>query len=67
MANQIADNISVGDEEAATAATLDHLTRFWSLEMKRQIVAHMSAGETALNPISEAAVRKLADNKKYAA
>ena len=67
MANQIADNFYVGDDAAAVAGTADHLTRFWSLEMKKQIVAHFREESTGLNQIAEAAVRKLAENEKYAA
>jgi len=41
MANQIAANLDHGkDPEKAIAGTLDHLKRFWTPEMRRQIVEH---------------------------
>lgn len=67
MANHIANNFNIGDPTAASAGTLDHITRFWSPEMKKQIVAHYKGGRTELNDIAEAAIRKLAENEKYAA
>jgi len=45
MANQIAANFDYGtDKGKAAAATADHLTRFWSPEMRQQIVAHYRQG-----------------------
>jgi len=67
MANHIADNFYVGDDDVAVAGTLDHITRFWSIEMKKQMVAHFRDGSTGLNDIAEAAVRELARNEKYVA
>lgn len=67
MANQIADNFDTGEKAAAVAGVLDHITRFWTLEMKKQIIAHLGEGSTGLNDIAEAAIRKLAENEKYAA
>jgi len=67
MVNQIAINLDSGDHDVAVAGTVDHLSRFWSPEMKKQIIAHLDDRSTGLNPIAEAAVRELASNKKYAA
>lgn len=67
MVNQIAENFDTGDQKAAVAGVLDHLTRFWTLEMKKQIIAHLNEGTTGLNEIAEAAIRELARNEKYAA
>jgi formate dehydrogenase subunit delta len=67
MANQIADNFYTGDQSTAVAGVLDHITRFWTLDMKKQIVAHLKEGSTGLNDIAEAAIRELARNEKYAA
>lgn len=64
MANQIAANFAYGDDRAqAVAAVLDHLTRFWTLEMKQAIVAHQQAGESGLNEVAAEAVVQL--GKKY--
>ena len=67
MANQIADNFYTGDKPAAVAGVLDHITRFWSLDMKQQIIAHVRKGATGLNEIADAAIRELASKEQYAA
>ena len=67
MANQIADNFNTGDPSSAVAGVTDHLTRFWTLDMKKQIIAHLKEGATGLNEIAEEAVRELGRNEKYAA
>ncbi|MGD8809899.1 MAG: formate dehydrogenase subunit delta [Gammaproteobacteria bacterium] len=67
MANQIGDNFDTGDAPAAVAGVLDHITRFWTLDMKKQIIAHARDGKTGLNEIAAAAVAELAKNEKYAA
>jgi formate dehydrogenase subunit delta len=67
MVNQIAENFDTGDPETAVAGVLDHVTRFWTLDMKKQIVAHIQDGKTGLNEIAEGAIRELATNEKYAA
>jgi formate dehydrogenase subunit delta len=58
MANQIARNMAVRGEEAAIAATADHIRRFWDPRMRAGIAAHLAAGG-GLEPIAEAAVRRL--------
>ena len=67
MANQIADNFDAGEDSVAVAGVLDHITRFWTLEMKRQIIGHQRDGDTGLNEIAAAAVTELAGNQTYAA
>ena len=59
MANQIARNLAVQGEEAAIAATADHLRRFWDPRMRAAIVAYVD-GDGRLDPIAAAAVRRLA-------
>lgn len=62
MANQIADNFDYGDDQSkAIAGVLDHLTRFWTPDMKQTIVEQQSGGDIGLNPIAAEAVRSLAD------
>lgn len=60
MANQIADNFDYGDDDKAVAGVLDHLMRFWTLDMKRAIVELKRKGEAGLNEIAAAAVEALA-------
>jgi hypothetical protein len=62
MANQIAENFDYGkDQSKAVAGVLDHLMRFWTLDMKRAIVEQQKRGETDLNEIAAKAVEALAD------
>ena len=67
MANQIADNFDAGDDATAVAGVLYHITRFWTLDMKKQIIAHQRDGDTGLNEIAAAAITELARNETYAA
>ena len=67
MANQIADNFAYGDREKAVAGVLDHLTRFWTLDMKRSIIEQHRSGEVGLNEIAVAAVEALAEKIGQAA
>jgi len=60
MANQIADNFDYGDRSKAVAGVLDHLVRFWTLDMKRSIVATAQGGANDLNEIAAEAVDALA-------
>lgn len=59
MANQIARNFAAGGEEAAIAATAQHLRDFWDPRMKAAILADDRA---ALVPIARAAIERLAGN-----
>ncbi len=67
MVNQIAENFDTGDHQTAVAGVVDHVTRFWTLDMKKQIIAHFKDGKTGLSEIAEAAIRELSANEKYAA
>lgn len=56
MANQIARNFAAQGEEAAIAATAQHLRDFWDPRMKAAILADDRA---ALEPIAREAVERL--------
>ncbi|PLK27886.1 formate dehydrogenase subunit delta [Novosphingobium sp. TH158] len=56
MANQIALNLAAQGEEAAIAATAQHLRDFWDPRMKSAILASDGNG---LNSIARAAVEML--------
>lgn len=58
MANQIARNLKVQGEAVAVDETENHIRRFWDPRMRAEIVAYLAAGG-ALDPIAEAAVRRL--------
>ena len=54
MANHIATNLDHGkDPEKAIAGTLDHLKRFWTPEMRRQIVEHYRQGSNGSSEVIE--------------
>jgi len=62
MANQIAANFEYGADQAkATASVADHLRRFWTPEMRAEIIEYVDGGGTGLNPIAALAVAKLAE------
>lgn len=56
MVNQIARNLAAGGENAAIAATAQHITDFWEPRMKAAI---LSADRSGLEPIARAAVERL--------
>ena len=56
MANQIARNLAAGGEQAAIAATAQHIIDFWEPRMKAAILA---SDQAALSPIARAAVERL--------
>ena len=58
MANQIARNFAVQGDKA-TAATADHMTRFWDPRMRAAIIAHVAAGGEGLTPTARDAVLQL--------
>lgn len=60
MANQIARNLAINGEEAATAGTAVHITEFWDPRMKRMIHEHLAAGGEGLSPIAKAALERVA-------
>ena len=57
MANQIARNFAVQGEEAAIAATCNHIKKYWDPRMRRQVIDGDRAG---FDPIAKAAVEQLA-------
>lgn len=57
MADQIARNLAVRGEEAAAAATADHIARFWDPRMRAAIIAD---DRSVLSPIARKAVDLLA-------
>lgn len=59
MANQIARNLAPQGDEAAVAATADHIRLFWDPRMKSQILAHHDAGGAGLDLIAAKALAKL--------
>ena len=56
MVDQIARNFAVQGEEAAIAATAEHIQLFWDPRMKAAILADDRA---ALSPIARAAVERI--------
>jgi formate dehydrogenase subunit delta len=56
MANQIARNLAAQGEEAAIAATVQHIRDFWDPRMKAAMLADDCS---ALNPIARAAMDRL--------
>ena len=57
LANQIARNLAAGGEDAAIAATAQHIRDFWDPRMKAAILGGDRSG---LDPIAAAAVGLLA-------
>ena len=57
MADQIARNFAIQGEEAAIAATAQHICDFWDPRMKAAI---RGVDRSALSPIVRAAVDRLA-------
>jgi formate dehydrogenase subunit delta len=67
MANQIAVNFEYGPDKAkAVAGVLDHLRRFWTPEMRAEIIEYRNRGGTGLNEIAVLAVAKLTEEKPRA-
>jgi len=59
MANQIARNFAAIGQEAAAAATADHLASFWDPRMRQQIFALADAQNNGLEPIAAMAIALL--------
>ena len=60
MANQIARNLAARGDEAAVAATAQHIRDFWDPRMKAAIFA---ADRNTLDPIAERAIALLGAKK----
>lgn len=58
MANQIARNFAAQGEEAAIAATVQHITDYWDPRMKEDI---RRVSQAALLPVAAAAIRALSE------
>ena len=57
MANDIARNLAaIGNEELVAGRVSDHLTRFWSPDMRRQLVEHARVDDSELLPAVRMAV-----------
>ncbi len=67
MANQIAENFDYGDRDKAVAGVLDHLTRFWTVDMKQTIIEQHESGDIGLNEIASRAIEALAKQTGQAA
>jgi formate dehydrogenase subunit delta len=62
MANQIAANFDGGSNEAAAVAGVaDHIRRFWTPSMRRQIVEHWQEQRGDLSPRAAQAIAAIAD------
>jgi formate dehydrogenase subunit delta len=62
MANQIAANFEGGSDEAqASANVADHIQRFWTPSMRKQIVAHWRQGAADLSPRAAQAIAAIAE------
>jgi formate dehydrogenase subunit delta len=68
MANQIAANSDYGADKDQLAATVaDHLTRFWTPEMRAAVIEGHKRKILDLSPLAARAVEKLAPPKINAA
>ena len=68
MANQIAANFDFGgDEDRAVAGIADHLSRFWTPAMKKEIIEHVRSGETGLTELAARSIAVLAEQQDAAA
>lgn len=59
MANQIGKFFVTQGSEKASAATAEHLRKFWDPRMRATIIAHLDAGGAGLDPQARSAVEKL--------
>lgn len=61
MANDIARYFASEPEHAAgVAGVADHLRKFWNPRMCEQLINHVEHGGAGLDPLADAAVRRLA-------
>lgn len=61
MANQIALNLGAGHDHAAAAKTAQHISRFWTAAMRRQLIEYWRAGGT-VEPVVAASLEVLETN-----
>ena len=62
MANQIALNLGAGHDDAAAERTAQHISRFWTADMRRQLTAYWRAGG-AVEPVVAASLAALEANE----
>lgn len=68
MANQIAANFDYGGDRAKqVAGVVDHLTRFWTPDMKAQIIERAAQGDCGLTELAADAVAALSEQRSSAA
>ncbi|MCC6470181.1 MAG: formate dehydrogenase subunit delta [Alphaproteobacteria bacterium] len=60
MANQISRFFTSSGETQAIADTADHIVKFWDPRMRAQLLAHVDAGGTGLDPVALQAAKDLA-------
>jgi len=60
MANQIGKFFANQGPEKTTAATAEHIKKFWDPRMRAQIFAHLETGGEGLDPAVRAAIDRLA-------
>ena len=58
MANQIALNLGAGHDDAAATRTAQHISRFWTPAMRRQLIEYWRAGG-AVEPVVAACLAEL--------
>ena len=61
MANDIARNFASQGEEAAIAATANHIRLFWDPRMKSQAFELLGEPECGFSQLARAALRSLSD------
>ena len=60
MINEIARNLAVGgDDTQAAGRVANHLQRFWTRDMQRDLQAHVAAGGSGLLPVAALALDSL--------
>lgn len=59
MANQIVENIPAATAEARIESAANHIDKFWSPLMRKQIAEYIADGGETLIPEATAALRKL--------
>lgn len=60
MANQIVENIPAATAEARIESAANHMDKFWSPLMKKQIAKYIAEGGENLIPEATAALKKFA-------
>jgi formate dehydrogenase subunit delta len=66
MANQIARFFESQGPDRAVPGTAEHIKKFWNPRMRVQIVAHVKAGGSGLDPVARTAIERLPEMKAAA-